>query len=1022
MIKRIFSLFVHSLLLLSVCRCAPDTGILENDKPSGTGSGQHGNTGNTFLDLTPATLNLSCESQEKMVAIHTNAPGGWHVEGSTVDWMSCRINADHIMVCVEANNGSEIRTTEIAVTAADVKKSITVVQNSAAQDGFVRIEGEGYSCVLNDNACILPEESVRCIQNVDLKRQIFHVPAEHADRITIKAGTNVVINTPTEQFPEGLLARIQEVIPTADGGYDVSYSTAALLDCFKDFDVSECDVDLSGHLQKVLDKDGNEIRFEATKSIATESLHVVLPQIDIDLPLGCSITPKMEADITMKTQIKAENYYLSTMNVIMDADCTIGADISAECDYTSMTYKPRQKMVSFIFGAIPVGPLVITPTLDIYTIAMFDMKLKMEASVSYKRSFRTHVHYDEAAGLEMSARLNDEEPDALKMEIGPKLEGSVTYGIGIGPGISLYGGALGVGASIEPCISESLSAKFDIMNPKYYLSTRKGSAFPLMSINPTYDFAYQLTASANLYGVGFGYSASTPPLKFPVRSCPVAPTVSDDFEITSDGDEVVLRTRITGGQSLFYGPIVALLYNSDNPNNVLDYISCEFDFDREKYERLADTDEVEITARTYIDPGKRYNVDLFTEIGGVTLLLRTFTPEIKGVDKRFSAAVRAILRDIRASAVGEWKGCNWDDNFVMVGDYENVEIYKSINSDKLCMDIDIPEEWKLSDYLKIGPHTDGVEDLIEQWELDIHGDGRHFSKVEINDPLIERVYITDHVDSFSFHSELSRVGSYNLPKDVVEMDLSHCLGLQKSLSFEEKDFPNLKKVTLKFTPVEKLFFKGKSASSKIPEIELENTELELFGISYMNISGYDLTRLKDVKEIAIDYCTGSFNGRCNAEKLKVGGTFSSMVISGCANLGELDLSFVSTPSVVITGNPVLSSIDIFHRTSEDPRYKIDALSITDCPAVKEISCYDSGISSLQLANLPSLTKLNCADNHNLTGVMLPIFDELKARNAVLVYDQRYTYRWDSGIQGYTYTDNGYGFYYQGEPESGRHQK
>lgn len=894
--------------------------------------------------------------------------------------------------------------------------------NPGSGPDLPEIDPGEYSYVLSDNTIILPAECVDLLQYVDLTKGVFNVPASVADKVSINPGMNIVINTHTEMFPDGLLANIKNVAPDGKGGFDVVYKIAPLMDCFKDIDVSESNMDLTGHLKKVLDGNGNEIEFTATKSITSEKFHVVIPQVDIPVSAESTITPKIEADITMKTQLKAEDYTLSTLNLIVDADCSLGADFSIGL---SGEVEPRKKVLSLVFGAIPVGPIIITPTVDFYIIVGIGALTKFEASLTYKRSFRAHVHYDEVEGMAVNTKLMDEEPNALEMNIGPKVEAYVKYGLGIGPGISFFGGAIGVGLSIDQCLSESISSKFNLMDQNWLVSTRKGAAWPLWRYNPTFDLTYELGASANLYGFGSTLSASTPTLKFPLKSSPIAPVVAENLEVRSDGQEVTLRTNIVGGQSILYGPVTALLYNHYDADNEADYIETEFDFDKAKYAQLAERDTVEITAKTTIEPGKSYYVDVFTEIEDANLLMRSFEVSLRGMDKRLSAAIRAILRDIRASAVGEWEGCNWDDNYVMVGDYKNVSI-EAYGPSSYQFFITVPEEWEMTDNLKITPHTEGLEDILASWNITIEGDDRYFSKVYIEDPLISFPYIPDNVDSFSFHSEHAIFYETYLPKYVQELDLSRCPRVRKDLTFNMDEFPKLKKLTLNSSPINSLSTNSYTKKSYImPQIETEGTDLEKISVKYAEFSDCDFSKVSSVKFIGLEDCSGTVNIRgCKVQDLWLGGEFKgSFSVSECPNLDKLIAYYITTPSFAVSDNPKLQSVEIHNGTSQGG-HAVGALSICDCPSLSYILCADSGISSLELNNLPTLRNLWCQDNYNLTGVMLPIFDEMRDRNPALSYDKRYQYKnWDVDEQKYTsWIDNGYGFYYEGEPERGYHRK
>ena len=94
--------------------------------------------------------------------------------------------------------------------------------NPGSEPDLPEIDPGEYSYVLSDNTIILPAECVDLLQYVDLTQKVFNVPASVAGKVSIKPGMNIVINTPTEMFPEGLLANIENVAPDGNGGFNVS--------------------------------------------------------------------------------------------------------------------------------------------------------------------------------------------------------------------------------------------------------------------------------------------------------------------------------------------------------------------------------------------------------------------------------------------------------------------------------------------------------------------------------------------------------------------------------------------------------------------------------------------------------------------------------------------------------------------------------------------------------------------------------------------------------------------------------
>lgn len=886
------------------------------------------------------------------------------------------------------------------------------------------VEEEGYSYTLDSYSRVLPLESAKALSDVDPDRKTFRIPAEVAKGLIMETCGKIIINTPTEQFPEGLLAMIQEVTPETDGSYLVRYSDAHLLECFKEMNVDECDIDLASHIKEIVDAKGNSLEFQTTRAAGTEKMHVTVPRIELDLPYGISVTPRMDADITMKTQVKIANYTLSTLNLIVDADCTIGADISADCDFTDISWTPRQQICSIILGAIPIGPLVVTPTLDIFAFISFDMNLKLEASVSYKRAVRAHLHYDEAAGIDISTRMYDEAPDAFQYTVGPKLEGGITYGLGIGPGVKLYGGSIGASISLNPGLKESISASFNLADDKSYRSVRNAFAFPWNGVSPTHNSDFVLNATAWLYGVGYGFSADTPPVTWPIKSQPVVPQLSDRLEVINDGQNVTVNAYVQGGQSLFRGPLTALLYHVGPSGIPGDFVAADFDFDQSKYEELESCDNVKITAAAQIEPGKKYNLDVIMDLNGFPLLLRSYETNTEGINDGLSSAIRAILKDLRASADGEWKKCNWDDPNVQIGDYRNVSLIK--DEGMYYVSITIPEDWPMGSELTVKPHTEGLESILYNWELHVDGKDRHFSKVDIDDPLLDDIYISDHVESFGIHTEVGSRSLYTLPADIRELDFSRTFSISDNVTISLERYPNLKSMVFDDCPTMKvLTIEGGKKNSAMPSLKAGGgtllSDLWLKNLTLGDNSSFGTTANFTNLHVSSS-CSGVFSGVYNAAQIKLEGNFESISIASCPSLKDIRISYdTRSPSLSISLNPVLETATVTMRSEENPSYHIDRLSVTDCPQLKSLECLNIGMTSLELSGLPSLIHLDCCHNHKLTGEMLPFFDEMYSRGRTPSYDVRYyNYYWEG--PGYAYKDRGYGFYYPEEPDCGYHRK
>ncbi|MBR0300750.1 MAG: hypothetical protein IJQ93_10595, partial [Bacteroidales bacterium] len=105
----------------------------------------------------------------------------------------------------------------------------------------------------------------------------------------------------------------------------------------------------------------------------------------------------------------------------------------------------------------------------------------------------------------------------------------------------------------------------------------------------------------------------------------------------------------------------------------------------------------------------------------------------------------------------------------------------------------------------------------------------------------------------------------------------------------------------------------------------------------------------------------------------------------------------------------------------------EGVTVSGCPSLKEAYFTGSPISRFQMDNVPALNSLSVGKCTNLTMEVPPVFEQLWESGGWLAYDQRYEYTYGDGPYTtekgtkFNYTDNGYGFYYAGEPAQGYHR-
>ena len=150
------------------------------------------------------------------------------------------------------------------------------------------------------------------------------------------------------------------------------------------------------------------------------------------------------------------------------------------------------------------------------------------------------------------------------------------------------------------------------------------------------------------------------------------------------------------------------------------------------------------------------------------------------------------------------------------------------------------------------------------------------------------------------------------------------------------------------------------------------------------------------------------SGCTSLKSLHCGGNqLTSLDVSGCTSLGYLDCN-----------NNQLTSLDVSSCTSLVTLWcssnQLTSLDVSGCTSLMSLYCYVNQLTSLDVSGCTSLVRLVCHENQ-ISSEIPEWFSQLE----IFEYDQRYTYNSE-----YTngYKDNGYGWWYPGEPEKGYHDR
>ena len=321
------------------------------------------------------------------------------------------------------------------------------------------------------------------------------------------------------------------------------------------------------------------------------------------------------------------DFKLDYAGVTVDADVTRGADLSFEL--TSKKYvNYRKSLLSIVCAGIPVGPVVITPGVEIAAVFKVDGKLSLEASISYKRTVRASVLYRQGS-FTADASMDPEAEDALQYSFGPKYEGGVSYGLSVGPFLGIYGKTFALNIGLDVVKKESVSAKINL------IELVKANLIPSTSIKSTdflarldgnkwnfagwegftYNQAIGLQPTAILYVMGMGMGdLELSEISFPVDSRPIFPQVKiDEKDFLSANGEYVVLTMHMPTKSLFDDEVgfYALWTNTEDSK---EEYKAPFDMDDDKVALLQKGKAVDIESRCRLNKGKNYRLKVYMQL------------------------------------------------------------------------------------------------------------------------------------------------------------------------------------------------------------------------------------------------------------------------------------------------------------------------------------------------------------------------------------------------------------------------
>lgn len=794
----------------------------------------------------------------------------------------------------------------------------------------------------------------------DASYEGFSMPGDKYGVSTIKEG-DVVVFPSSEEYPGGYAARVTGFNLGSDGKtYRYETTQAALTEVFENLHIEQTGLDISGAVQKIIDSDGNEIPF--TKAGA--GFEIAIPDIfginglGIDINDNVSISPSAKIKFNLEMAVDIIDFKLAYAKARVDAEAHLGADITVKAGKDK---KWTSKQLQIMVGAIPVGPIIITPTVFVE----FELKLSGEVNltftVNYQKAYYAFAYYD---GQEVHAKAGEGKIADKKdpFAVTGNLSGGIEFGPNMGVEISIYRGALGIGVDFDPHLCLGVTASYPFKLENLENSFTAGRWLSDAYYEPSLSFKFGgFVELAYAWRKEFKVPDNLS-LTYSFGKTFIMPKLGSKFDVKVSGHTAILSTTIKNKSIFTDGMFVRILQGSNSSGRLV----AEVPFIIPKLPAEED-DEVPCMATfTDIQDGIEYYIDgpymRFSALGHTADILmepsQKFNRTLRIVNPQVERAVRGLLEDLLSAREGTWDGCNWDDPDAGLNTWTNVFFFRHSDEDAAQHEgadwftrnevfITLPDSWKTSSTVTIGSHTANLAETVS-WK--ILAAGRTFGTLVINDPNYEGDMFVC-TEKFAVHSPRFDTAQIIFDADypLDEVDLSGS-GVKSLTLYDYKQQASYSGVLIL----------DNCASLQSISLNFPNFQPIPSRLSFQNCPKFERIYIHNGQDLSV---LSAYTGHCT--KLSLYGPNGGNPVVGDI-CDEIEGQECFYESFTLTGNRNITEIRSYG-SSTGSGFDCRNLVIDNCPSLQNVECNSGVTESVSISNCPSLKSFRCCSSDLRSG-------------------------------------------------------